>query len=164
MRKLLVGIVIVVIVASVAVGAIAMGMTRYTATFTWSTEVRETNELVLMDPREPNITYDRVAFWDYILPGKGHSLPPWEYGYLEVWVNVTDSSNATQSGYSSVAWNSQEPTSETEGYPDTLSVKVRGLVAGDARAIVRIHSHVAYSEDASWDFWKLYILLNLEVG
>jgi hypothetical protein len=158
-KRLLALVAVSCIVVIVVVAIAAMGMTRYSATFEWEGEIGRSLLYDLNTLDDPNVSYSKTTFWDYLLPGKGHSGILYTEGFVLIYVNVTDSSGSVRSGYVGVNWNASDPST----YPEILQVKVLGLVKGPAEASITYHFYNEVTETMNYHLYR-YAVIPLQVG
>jgi hypothetical protein len=159
MKKLLVVFGIVLVLVIVVGAALAGAMTKeYSATFSWGATTAD-NMLLTLNTLAPNVTYASTNFWDYILQGKGHEGLVYTEGYVDIRVNVTDSSGSFKTGHTIINWDA----SNLSTYPETITVKVLGLVAGPAKATIDYDFFRFFSEWMNYHVYKT-LVMDLEVG
>lgn len=161
MKKLLIVIGTVVVIALVVIAALALAMTnRYTGTFTFQCE-RTSYGMMLPPSADPEVSFEQTSFWDYILQGKGIGDPYFIAGYVAIWVNITDSSGEIHGGSTVVNWSAMD---EPDMVTLNLTVEVRGLTPGEAVATITVRANsIAVGSGFIVDKYDVNIMY-LEVG
>jgi hypothetical protein len=137
MRRLSI-VVLVLVVVAIAVGAsFAMATTnRYTGTFAFES-LRDQYGAMQM-PGEPEVSFEKMRFYDYLIEAKGIGDPYFIAGYIAIWVNITASDGQIYGGSGATEWSAMD---DPEMESLRIVVKVKNLPPGDAVATIWVHVH-----------------------